>query len=292
MKSPVCSICGAGIRKIREFYREKGLAIGLYACDGCRSEMLFPQPPDDFLTAEYKEYYSRRTKFTKGLFVKEGFFRDILVANSFMLPQGRGFSALELGSGEGDFVKAFNAVFPGRSITAVEMNREGAENLKRLDCRYVPAFIEEFLEKCAENYDVIFMFDVIEHLRRPVETMEKVAAVLRPGGKVFLTAPLAGSKLHLLTGRLWPQYKLEHIFYFSKDSFYRMGERLGLKVLEVSPFSKKLPVSYLLSVGAHFGPHAFSLITGWVARILPERLCGARLKLPLGEAFVVYGKNP
>lgn len=254
--------------------------------------MLLPQPTDDLLTAEYKEYYSRRTKFTKSPFVKEGFFREILVEKSSMLPRGRGFSALELGSGEGDFVKAFNAVFPGRPITAVEMNREGAENLKRLDCKYVPAFIEDFLEECAESYDVIFLFDVIEHLRRPVETMEKVASVLKPGGKVFLTAPLAGSRLHLLTGRLWPQYKLEHIFYYSRDSFYRMGERLGLEVLEVSPLSKKLPVSYLLSVGAHFGPRAFSLLTGWAARVLPERLCEARLKLPLGEAFVVYGKNP
>ncbi|MDP2688748.1 MAG: class I SAM-dependent methyltransferase [Deltaproteobacteria bacterium] len=290
-KKPACFICRTSLDKMRVFHEGDGQPIGLYSCGQCRSEMFYPQPSDELLMAEYRNYYSRRTRFTGEPFAKEAFFKDLLAANPSVIPGKKAFDALELGSGEGDFVKAFNSLYPGASITAVEMNAEGAENFKKLKCRHVAASIEDFLGSCRESYDVIFMFDVLEHLRSPVDTLACAASLLRPGGKICLTAPLAGSGLHRLAGRLWPQYKLEHLFYCSKEAFVRMGGRLGLTVREVSPLSKKLPISYLLSVGYHFGPRAFSKITACVTRLMPRSLYESRISLPFGEAFVVYEKK-
>ncbi|HLJ51213.1 MAG TPA: class I SAM-dependent methyltransferase [Bryobacteraceae bacterium] len=46
-----------------------------------------------------------------------------------------------------------------------------------------------------ESFDVILCTEVLEHVPYPIETVQELARILRPGGKLLLTAPL-GSFLH------------------------------------------------------------------------------------------------
>lgn len=42
----------------------------------------------------------------------------------------------------------------------------------------------------SENFfDVVIMGDVLEHLINPISTLEKLSAVLKPGGKIYITVP-------------------------------------------------------------------------------------------------------
>ena len=131
----------------------------------------------------------------------------------------RTVKVLELGAGSGDFVHAFNKLFPTVDITAVDMNVEGAPNYEGLKCTLVNSDVSKFTASCKEKFDIIFMFDVIEHMRDPLELLGNCSRLLNPGARVCITTPLANSGLHRMTGRFWPQYKVEHLFYLSEKVF-------------------------------------------------------------------------
>ncbi len=45
------------------------------------------------------------------------------------------------------------------------------------------------------SFDVILCTEVLEHVPRPIEALQEMVRITRPGGRLFLTAPL-GSGLH------------------------------------------------------------------------------------------------
>ena len=47
----------------------------------------------------------------------------------------------------------------------------------------------------AESFDAVICTEVLEHVAEPIKVVEEISRVLRPGGKLILTAPL-GSGIH------------------------------------------------------------------------------------------------
>jgi 2-polyprenyl-3-methyl-5-hydroxy-6-metoxy-1,4-benzoquinol methylase len=80
-------------------------------------------------------------------------------------------------------------------------------------------------------FDVITMWDYIEHSLDPVDDLERARLLLRPGGLLALStgdadslvARLSGSRWHLLTPR-------HHNFFFGRKALSRLLERNGFEV--------------------------------------------------------------
>ena len=90
------------------------------------------------------------------------------------------------------------------------------------------------------------MFDFIEHVRRPRETLSQAWAVMRPGGKLLVSTPRTGSLAHLLSGRFWPQYREEHLVLFSETGLRWALADAGFRVDSVVPTTKYSTGAYLL----------------------------------------------
>lgn len=93
-----------------------------------------------------------------------------------------------------------------------------------------------------ETYDVVTMFDVLEHLRDPVEAVRKIRNRLRDGGILVLEVPNQEGLLDRAAGvayRLgWRKpvsalYNLHHLFYFSVRSLSRLLRDAGFGILEI-----------------------------------------------------------
>ena len=82
------------------------------------------------------------------------------------------------------------------------------------------------------HFDVVTLWDVIEHVPDPVPLLAEAARLLRPGGRLVLTTGDWGSAYaqarqadwHLLT----PPW---HLSFFSRATMARAAERAGLRVL-------------------------------------------------------------
>jgi 2-polyprenyl-3-methyl-5-hydroxy-6-metoxy-1,4-benzoquinol methylase len=68
------------------------------------------------------------------------------------------------------------------------------------------------------RFGAVVLGDVIEHLPRPDEALDRIASVLGPGGVVCMMLPDAGSTVaRVMRGRWWSVIPT-HVHYFTRTS--------------------------------------------------------------------------
>mgnify|MGYP002623821425 CR=1 FL=1 len=97
----------------------------------------------------------------------------------------------------------------------------------------------------ASTYDVVTLWDVIEHLERPLETAREIHRVLAPGGAVMLFTinqrsliNRVGEVVYRLSGGRWTRpltllYDIHHNFFFDAGTIEAMLARAGFRRLEI-----------------------------------------------------------
>jgi SAM-dependent methyltransferase len=90
----------------------------------------------------------------------------------------------------------------------------------------------------------VVMCDVIEHLLDVSDAIAKTAAMLEPGGVLYLTTPDAGGRLARMMGSRWWSILPMHVQYFTVDSMRRLLDRHGLKVVDVASHPKVFTATY------------------------------------------------
>ncbi len=175
---------------------------------------------DYFEGAEYRSYKADRRSLDKN------FARALRLVQTYQ-PSGR---LLEIGCAYGYFLSQASSIY---EATGVEIGAHAAE-LARTQAPQASVQCGDFLDLPAPPapWDAVCMWDTIEHLAKPAETLEKIAGELAPGGVVFVTTGDFGSWLSRLQGRAWRQiHPPTHLFYFTRESFRRLFHRLGLEIV-------------------------------------------------------------
>jgi hypothetical protein len=90
----------------------------------------------------------------------------------------------------------------------------------------------------------VVMCDVIQHLLDVSEAIEKIAAMLEPGGALYLTTPDAGGRLARMMGSRWWSILPMHVQYFTRASMTRLLERHDLRVVDVASHPKVFTATY------------------------------------------------
>jgi len=102
-----------------------------------------------------------------------------------------------------------------------------------------------------DHYDVLTMWDVVEHLEDPRAELEAAFRLLEPGGALHLSTIDAGSRLARVMGRRWPWLMDMHLYYFDRRSITRLLDQVGFDVERIRPYTHVVSLDYLLSkVGA------------------------------------------
>jgi SAM-dependent methyltransferase len=218
-----------------------GSALGdIVRCRGCGHMQLEPMPSEELLARAYaaaasEDYIEEETAQRE----------TARLALARIEDQGRGRGALlDLGCWVG-FLLA-EAELRGWTATGVEpsefASRYARERLK-LDVVTGELLRTPLPER---GFDAVTMGDVIEHLIDPGAALQRIRALIAPGGVVWLTLPDAGSRLARTLGRRWWSVLPTHVQYFTRGSIATLLNRHGFQVLEIATAPKAFTVGYYL----------------------------------------------
>jgi len=212
------------------------------ACARCGHVYVNPRLSPERLHEMYQEEYwaSDRAKefgYTEYLAEAPLYLRTYAMRSSvidkYAKPPG---SVLDVGCAAGFFLKVM--ADKGWHTTGIEISKPmvayATEQLGLGDMRRGDLLSIDFASDV--SFDVVTMWDVIEHLERPDLHLARARELLSDDGVLVLETQDVSSRWAGMLGKNWQHYKHEeHLHHFQPDSMSRLLENAGFKVLENTP---------------------------------------------------------
>jgi SAM-dependent methyltransferase len=99
-----------------------------------------------------------------------------------------------------------------------------------------------------EQFDVVILSHVIEHLRDPAAMLRSIHQIMRPGGILYVGCPNFAGIHATIAGAHYHHYSPpEHISYFTVDSLKRCAEAGGFHPLRIGCWTHTLHAKALLA---------------------------------------------
>lgn len=191
---------------------------------------------------------------------------------------GRKGRLLDVGCALGDFVEV--AVEQGWDAEGVEISAYAAAEARSKGLRVYTGVLED-LRLPSGSYDVITLYDVVEHLTDPVATLREVYRLLSPGGVLHMVTPNVGGLQARVLGSKWYHYKPgEHIYLFSPTTAREVVGRAALDWKGWARSGSYVTITYVFSRLRYYAPALFGALEA-VGRTL--RIGPVPFKLFVGE---------
>ncbi len=128
-------------------------------------------------------------------------------------PQGL---ILDVGCATGDFL--IEAKKYGYSVEGLELSRWSCDIARNKNIHVYRKRLKSLAQQFPGRYDVITMWGVIEHFECPIEEMNYINKILKPGGILALWTGDINSLSSRILGRHWWYWQGQHIQYFTHQS--------------------------------------------------------------------------
>jgi 2-polyprenyl-3-methyl-5-hydroxy-6-metoxy-1,4-benzoquinol methylase len=252
-------------------------------CQTCSFRFVHPPPDEDELSA----YYERAFETSYGNYVrarelKKVHFRHQLGLVSSHLP-GADARFLDIGCAAGFLLEV--AKERGWDATGVELNPRVLEFADESVRRCIHIARAESLDS-SDTFDVISMFDVLEHSSDPRNMLETARSRLNDEGVAIVQLPCIDSLGARTMGRHWYHYGVpSHLSYFDLSTFERLVHSLGLRLKEARWTRKVFSFGYLQDQISD------QLLAGKLPRLPLGRLSRRQLAIPMGERLLVLERG-
>lgn len=207
-----------------------------------------PKPSDDELYNYYanKYYQEGRGSYSISYADEEiSYFKlkaGLIYRKTSQLAEiGNDASLIDIGCGEGWVMGEFKQ--QGISVLGLDFSRHGIEKFNpHLLSFFEQGNIYELIEDKGRNklrFDFLILANVIEHVRDPVQILNKMKDIMYPKSILVIVAPNDFSPLHDLllkekkiSRKFWLCYP-DHLSYFNKESMINLLLDLGFKIRAV-----------------------------------------------------------
>ena len=236
-----CQVCGSAERTLKF---EDG-PYHVYTCSACTFVYVTPRLTGQALLDVYNgTYWKSDNPKVRGyadyakesaLYLKTYKLRMKLVSK-WLPEKGR---ILDVGCAAGYFLRI--AQQHGHDVHGVELSQAIAqEAIQSLGAdRVYNGFLDDAVEARGwqdHSFDLVTIWDVIEHVPEPQGLLASIKKMIKPGGKLLLETQNVNSKLANKLGKRWHHYKHdEHLYHFNPDTISRLLTDCGYKVLTCGP---------------------------------------------------------
>jgi SAM-dependent methyltransferase len=242
--STACIACGAdNAPYIDEIWDDRYGAPGTFSilkCQSCGQMVTSPTLREEELPALYSRYYPRRNVNLDAIKHEA----DVVLADGAERKRHRegsdnqgqylvkpGERVLDIGCGSCvSLLEVRNLGGKARGIETDPNVRAIADHFG-LDVHIGSIHDNPFP---GEDFDLIVLNQVIEHVPDPVALLQLVRGRLRPGGKVVLAFPNTASLNKRATGRRWINWHIPyHLHHYNRRSFAMIAGQAGYRVASV-----------------------------------------------------------
>jgi len=212
-------------------------------CGSCGLQYVDPLPADEVLQAHYQDPGYFAGKGDQGYACYADMERALLphfrrrLRRAGLHQPARG-SLLDFGCAAGFFLELAQA--DGWQVAGVEL----AEDMARLASHKLRVRVAPGLEDFrGDVFDVVTMWEVIEHLPHPLTTLREVRDLLRPGGLLMLSTPNTGHWQAEAEPGNWTGYRPpSHLVFFTVQTLSRALAAAGYEGITITRVSPLPPL--------------------------------------------------
>lgn len=172
---------------------------------------------------------------------------------------------LDVGTAGGAFLEAATTL--GYRARGIEPSRSLVESARARGLRVDQGTLDT-LSLPEKSFDLICLWDVIEHLPQPEHALRRLLPLLRPKGRLLINFPDAGTWPARLAGRRYWWILSVHLHHFTRKTLTNLCARVGFEVVHFQRFWTALELGYLEDMAVQLGvPGA-----AWLKRATPASL--------------------
>jgi len=166
--------------------------------------------------------------------------------SNFLINRKKEIKLLDVGCGDGSFLKFTKMNFENTSLYGSEITHHVYKYLRKLlkTNFFYKQELSEIKKKINFKFDLITFWGVMEHLSDPLTELKNAEKILKANGKIFIQIPNYNSRARKILGSLTPTLNpREHLHFFSQKSMKILANKSKLKVIK---FSQELPIIDLM----------------------------------------------
>jgi 2-polyprenyl-3-methyl-5-hydroxy-6-metoxy-1,4-benzoquinol methylase len=234
MESVCCDLCGAdtAIPLFERADRFSGALFGYVTCPECDLIYLNPRPSTSDLSMYYpNSYEAYRPLETLTAIMRWRRRHALSIMRRFVTcfqPPGR---LLDIGCATGEFLQEMQR--SGWEVEGVEISPQAAVIAQ--ETRGLKVFVGPVaaFDAPKNTFDVVTLWDVLEHLPSPYVALRKIHGWLRNGGHVIFSIPNVQSFDARLFGHGWTGWDApRHLYIFPEPTLNRLLTEAGFEIEE------------------------------------------------------------
>ncbi len=239
-----CNLCDK--QKSKLLFRKDGYDIR--ECSNCSLVFVSPQPtPEELKNFYSKIMFTRGNKYDYKLVNRKLIYNERVndvIKLKFMKKYIGSGKLLDVGCANGFFLYLSKRYYDGEGV---EYSSSAVKVAKSLGVKVTEGEISTIKKSRKERYDIITMWDVIEHLRDPSKALRHANGLLKKGGYMFLSTGDISAFVPKLFGKSWALMTPPmHLFFFSRKTIVRMLKKNGFHVKDIKYFGKKMELGWAI----------------------------------------------